>query len=645
MIAKRNLKYKHFFFDFFGTVMFRKCSGDDIKRIWCKRLSAYLGFKVSEIELYHLRTESEQRLCRNLHKEFRYEDLLWKMYETLKSQNLCTDEQALSFTTFAKKTECEIEEHFQVINESVIEIVKDAKKQGKSVYILSDFYMGKQTISRFLEQKGVFDLFDDIFVSCDFMCNKVSGELFNEIINRMHLKKDECIMYGDNIRSDFLNAKRNNISAHWIFNLGNNKAINSKDALSQLLIRSTTNALSYANYSFCFYRFIKLLYEDLIKQQAKTVYFFSREGELLKELFDRYSSYLSERFGHRKIESKYLYVSRQSTYPASLGDINSEKFYGLFDLYTEISVAAFLKSIGFDNDKIHILESNLDIDFGKVITDFPHSVEFDKLKDLPLFSDFYNQTVEVSRNALVSYLQQEGFCNNEKIFVVDVGWRGSIQSNIVNAFKNKVNIIGYYCGLSASINYTKKGLLFDENDEKKANSIWGYNATFMERVLTASHPSTKGYVCDTEKWLPVFNVFETEKENYELIKPIQDIMKLQFSKLMAIDWYLPANHKEMDTLFERFHIYTCCHVGKDNMKLLQSLLKGQMENFGFQTTAGLNFKRLFTFKRIIKKILYNLRFLFDLNLISLALNIKGCYRAAALIYRIQGVSLLKFVSK
>ena len=36
-------KYDIYFFDFFGTIMHRKCSGDDIKKIWAVQMALRYG--------------------------------------------------------------------------------------------------------------------------------------------------------------------------------------------------------------------------------------------------------------------------------------------------------------------------------------------------------------------------------------------------------------------------------------------------------------------------------------------------------------------------------------------------------------------------------------------------------------------------
>ena len=45
-------EYEIYFFDFFGTIMHRKCSGDDIKKIWSNQLA--LLCKCKSVSYTHL---------------------------------------------------------------------------------------------------------------------------------------------------------------------------------------------------------------------------------------------------------------------------------------------------------------------------------------------------------------------------------------------------------------------------------------------------------------------------------------------------------------------------------------------------------------------------------------------------------------
>ena len=97
------------------------------------------------------------------------------------------------------------------------------------------------------------------------------------------------------------------------------------------------------------YLFIEKLYISLIRDKSLKVYFFAREGQFLKKLFDTYQQYIIG----PKIESAYLYVSRASTFLGTLKDIKEEKFEGLFHQYPNMSLEVFCKNIAFNKEEIN----------------------------------------------------------------------------------------------------------------------------------------------------------------------------------------------------------------------------------------------------------------------------------------------------
>ena len=66
-------QYSIYFFDFYGTIMHRKCSGNDIKKIWSNQLALQFGNKLNSKEWYKLRKAAEQYVCKKEnHFEFTY---------------------------------------------------------------------------------------------------------------------------------------------------------------------------------------------------------------------------------------------------------------------------------------------------------------------------------------------------------------------------------------------------------------------------------------------------------------------------------------------------------------------------------------------------------------------------------------------
>ena len=58
-------KYDIYFFDFFGTIMHRKCSGDDIKKIWAVQMALRYGNTLDSKQWYNVYVK--RKIISNLH--------------------------------------------------------------------------------------------------------------------------------------------------------------------------------------------------------------------------------------------------------------------------------------------------------------------------------------------------------------------------------------------------------------------------------------------------------------------------------------------------------------------------------------------------------------------------------------------------
>lgn len=99
---------------------------------------------------------------------------------------------------------------------STVDFLKLEKAQGKKIYCVSDFRLPSTDLTRFLGSLGCVQLFDGVFSSCDFGCTKKDGNLYPLILQEISASADDCIMIGDNLKSDCINASKNGISACWL---------------------------------------------------------------------------------------------------------------------------------------------------------------------------------------------------------------------------------------------------------------------------------------------------------------------------------------------------------------------------------------------------------------------------------------------
>lgn len=623
--------------------MNRTCSPDDIKRIWSNRMAYQLKFVVSGEEIYEMRIVSERAVCSQHNSEFRYHDMILDLYQRILCANNFEHLELSKevFSSVGLEEEIRVEKENQLLNEKVINEIKHLKVEKRKVYVLSDFYLDSQWIVAFLKEKGVESLFDGIFVSCELGVNKARGEIYTVIKKELSINARECCMVGDNYHSDILQARKNGFSAiHITSPHMQNRTIDSRKRLLGEVCKEKKAGMSYSNYAFIFYRYVSLLYKELVKENITKVFFFAREGELLKKIFDIYCKILNKKLGLPIIESRYLYVSRQATYAASLQDLGNEDFSVLFNQYPNESINTFLANIGFDSNERKALESSTNLNFDVVIDNLRVSSQFKQLKENAEFVSAYNTKVMRSKSYLHLYLEQNGFMECEKAAVVDVGWKGTIQDNIVKCLENQISTVGYYCGLrkEAYIDERdmKKGLLFSEYPCNSEDcKVWSFDSGFWERLLTASHPSVKGYTKENDQINPLFNEFGSEHNNYKLIRPIQERMLEMVEKISDIVCELPAFDAEIYEIIREINIKTCCNVNKDNMVLKNMLLIGQMENFGIQKTWGEAFYDRFTMSNILLKIKRDFSKIKDPMLVSTVFCNKRMYRLGALCYRIQ----------
>lgn len=250
--------------------------------------------------------------------------------------------------------------------------------------------------------------------------------------------------------------------------------------------------------------FIETLHGALIEKGVKQVFFLSREGQPLMRMFEMYQA----RVGGQ-ITTHYLEVSRRSTLLPSLAPLTEEKFETLFRQYRRISLLEFLSSLGLQAQTRSIAKA-LGLPEGNEALreeDFPTSLTFTILKTLPQFQQLYESQRATRRRAFIAYLSElSGGTLPDRLVIVDVGWKGTIQDNLYALLccddgAPVKSITGYYLGLvahgAAGPCNDKHGLLFSGVDSRSPGfSVFNENRALFEVVLAADHGSIVSYEID-----------------------------------------------------------------------------------------------------------------------------------------------------
>lgn len=601
---KNNISWA--FFDYFDTTATRNCSAKEIKLLWAKNVCQKLNYTIDKNTLYNVRISSEKKLLRiSLDNEIIYSDLVEEIYTRLRliyRENLNNIIPNVSFfSALAFEAECDAEIAMQEVVPESAELMRLLKKEGCKIAIVSDFYLSEKAFLNFLSAHGLSEYIDDVFVSCDNKANKYTGKLYSIVTNELNINSKQCIMIGDNNHSDIKMAQKAGITAFHVDSSETDLQQKITKQLNSIYKINCKGSERYSNYAYSLYLFVERLYKALIKDGVKNVYFLSREGEFLKRIFDAYIATIPT----CKINTHYLYVSRKATYPATLSNSLDSENFDTLRKHKTFSIMDFLDNVGICYEENRDIFK--DIDVNKQIKSFFDSKQFEYLKNNPDFAKLYKKTITDNKNTIQQYFREQGLYQSDEIVaLVDVGWNGTMQNNIYKILEN-ARCKGFYIGVTADsqsdLNNEKIGLIFSGNPiPTKDFDIWKYDSVFFERILWATHGATNGYFKNTEqKVIPVLKDYESEKNNYKMMRPVQEAI---FEKFLLIDMEIknsPFFAEDFYELFKRRHIDTIYKVNNAQLTLQKKMIDNQMQNFGQIRTAQDSLNQAFGIKRLIRK--------------------------------------------
>lgn len=639
-----NTGVRYFCFDYFDTLIVRDIMPEYTKQLAAKIHSQLLDGRITPEELYTIRQQLEKKLCdQNAASggelEFYLESLAYE-YLVLLRHKLGKRAPLQDDDTFAQLilgVETAVERAVQRPCGDTVQVLDYLKQQGLTTVLISDFYLPGTCFSQMLENVALHDQFNHIYISADHGLAKGSGRLYEKVCKDFNCRPEQMLMIGDNPHADINMAKEKGLQCIHLQNpeqksfyeqwqptdltSASRVAQRFTDALQPTgLFKETSTSLWY---------FTRLLFQELHKQKVEHVFFFSKEGEFLKKLFDCMQDDL---FGCRIITSHYILVSRKATFLASLRPLAEEDFARLFNHYRDISLRDFLLSLNIEESVAVSLCEQVSLDFQVRHPNLQNSQEFKKLIDSSRFKELYETRRTTQRRNFITYLDSFGV-NYEKngLTIVDVGWKGSIQDNIYHILQGRINMWGFFVGSLIATekreNNTKKGLLFDDTPQQTLYfHVYNNNRSLFEMMLGASHGSADGYFTpqqfsklpddhqreitqriktdDGELLIATVDLPEERTLFEREIRPIQEQVYADAGNLNRA--YLRSGCSLPDPeWFARRHARMVFKPTRAEVDFFESLY--HLENFGifeytdFRTDANLSLKqRLENFKNIRK---------------------------------------------
>lgn len=508
-IVKKCSKYKYVSFDVFDTLIKRNVSAPknifDIVENKAAKEYAIKDFKYTRI--------NQEKKLRQLKPFVTIDEIYDDISEIIGKKQA---KELKDYEIFIEKKYCQK-------NYEVYQIYKKLKSMGKKIIAISDMYLNSKIISEILENAGI--VVDTLYVSCDCKCKKNNGKLYKHVLKSEKINSKDIIHIGDNFKSDYLMAKVNGINAiHFVykdfFNIKRYKnKIVDRYKYNNYFSVINNNVIDINNYYSKFgfsilgplvYNYCYWLKEMCKKKEIERIYFFSRDGYLIKKIFDK--------LFQNEFETKYIYFSRRSIrVPFTFIDSSYETNIKFFPKTKLINLKVFLENFGLNsNNYINLIEK-----YGYSLDD---NIYYDELLSNNKIREIYNEVYEDIKkeskkeyNLFKEYLKQEDF--NGKIAVVDIGWHNSMQYYLEQISKREnmnLEMFGFYVGR--------------QTGEKKVENVWSYiredNETeyvdsvasfigLIESVFLASEGSTKKYIKSKDRIKPVLLDYEYKEDDIE----------------------------------------------------------------------------------------------------------------------------------
>lgn len=487
------------------------------------------------------RPEAELKARKELNKnEITLDDIYLKLKSILKLDS--------SLIEKIKFIEEELELSAIIPNKLFTELLETARKNNKKIVLISDMYLSKKTIIKFLVKSGIYIEDKDIYVSSEVQKTKNSGDMFDHVLGLYECSPDRWLHVGDNYNSDIVMADKKGIQTYYIKNHtelfnernphllnlhhNNDNDINFKACFESIYglisnryysnpessninhsaYNGDTYRLGFETLGPVFLGFLHFLFKTISSQNYDKVFFISRDGYYLKESYDKLRESIPS-----LPASSYFYSSRALSYSASLIDNESilqvaNKDYFPTTLKHLLTYRFNFTEKMFDACYENLLKNNFKSFEDQVIQHKNHKQ----------FISFVNSCSELiikcntqTNINFKEYIKKSGITKNSAI--IDIGYAGSLQMTLQKIAG--INVDGIYYIVNKNIDQLKNNKLnfytyIDKLD--KTNEVFFKNVQLFELFFSATHPSIVGISSEQE---PLFDTQQFDSEtNFTLAK-------------------------------------------------------------------------------------------------------------------------------
>lgn len=461
-------------FDVFDTAVLRivKEPTDlfDLVERWYRTTVGPLTFRLKEVRIESERLARERAWVRN----GRTETTLDEIYQCMQEAFGAAHETAMAL----KDLEIATELKGCTRNDEIYAIYRDCLETMKPILFVSDMYLPSEVIRQILHRCG-YERFQRLFVSSALGVTKSSGDLYDYMLKELACRPQEILHIGDHYDSDVTVAKRYGLATYFYEKCGERvrrldphrrhrlqrcaspaagegsveASIYVATILRCLLANGSTPhegsddlfwyEFGYISAGPLLFGFIGWLLMRAVEDQAETLYFLSRDGHILKRIYDQ----LSQRVKHAP-PSEYLYASRRALNVPAITELDERTMNFLVSGTSILRVAQFLERIGLDPS--FFTGTVREAGFSSLDQQVRTGADYAKLRILfRSITDEIGRVAAEERPFILDYFRRMGILDRKRIGIVDIGWHGTLQNSIgtlLSLSGRKADIKGYYLG-------------------------------------------------------------------------------------------------------------------------------------------------------------------------------------------------------
>lgn len=443
-------------FDIWDTILKRKCHPEEIKLHTANyimlKYEKQLKEKYKDIyEILKLRDEIEANICKqNKENGFDDECRIINVFQELQKEIFAETIEDISEELL--KEEIEQEKRNIFISPEILPIFE--KYKDLKMYCISDFYMSAESLKELLDYVKIPVKIEKIYSSADYLLNKRTGNLYKKAEEEIGIKPEDHIHVGDNQYSDIDVAnglgietiKTTKTEFNFVPERGREFEFNLDTAKKEENTLENKLFNSGLDLAPILYFFGYSIVEYAIKNNIDKVYYQTREGETFIKIHEMIKR--NNPFGIQIPECDTIEVSRMATYSASLKEFSIQELLRMWSQYRVQSMKTLFKTLAIDITPYKEFMGKYDINIEENIIEPWFNLNVQNLFNDKEFTDKVQVELDRKREELLKYFKEKkNIVNDDKpLFIVDIGWRGTIHDNLCYIFNNKT-IGGYYLTL------------------------------------------------------------------------------------------------------------------------------------------------------------------------------------------------------